>query len=470
MDKIVYLKTFQLQQHPKNPRLHVGDVTELAESIKANGIMQNLTVVPDQEHKGMYTVIIGHRRLAAAKEAGLNEVPCAIKNLTEKEQQSIMLTENMQRSDLTLYEQAQGIQMCMDLGMSEDDLKDKTGFSKSTIHKRVKLLQFDKDKISEGVEKGATLQDFMDLSKIEDAQEQDKLLKVIGTPRFARDFQYAFNQQEKGKSFKQVIQKMLEATYIQLSADQRREMMHKGTLRHLMYISSKKDADQYIAIAEGRQKYFENTLYYGIEIFEKVYLEDNKEKEYQEKVIDVKKNIAMQRAERIEEKVKQYYEFRRTFLNRQILKSNKMTSIKFQKQIVSILTKILLETDEFKNNEYFGDLFVVDKKVIDNFCITQKWAPIEEHMDTGQFRNALIIAYSMLEVAETNYTTVNHYGIDANGYNDNYENNYKYLYKFLEDLGYTIDDEERAIIFGTDELYNEVTEEEAKEYLSNKGK
>lgn len=465
-NKITYLKTFQLQQHPKNPRLNVGDVTELAESIKANGIMQNLTVVPDQEHEGMYTVIIGHRRLAAAKEAGLIEVPCAIKNLTEKEQQSIMLTENMQRSDLTLYEQAQGIQMCMDLGMSEDDLKDKTGFSKSTIHKRVKLLKFDKDKVSEGVEKGATLQDFMDLSKIEDVQEQNKLLKVIGTSRFARDFQYALTKQEKDKSFTQVIQKMLEATYIQLSADQRREMMHKGTLRHLMYISSKKDADQYIPVAEGRQKYFENTLYYGIEIFEKVYLED---KDNNEKVIDVIKNIAMQRAERIEEKVKQYYEFRRTFLNKQILKSNKMISSKFQKQIVSILTKILLETDEFKNNEDFGDLFVVDKKVIDNFCITQKWAPIEEHMDTGQFRNALIIAYSMLEVAETNYTTVNHYGIDANGYNDNYEKNYKYLYKFLEDLGYTIDDEERAIIFGTDQLYNEVTEEEAKEYIHSKG-
>ncbi len=124
-DKIVYLKTIQLVPHPKNPRIDVGDVTELAESIKVNGIMQNLTVVPT-ENTGQYKVIIGHRRLAAAKLAGIEEVPCAIKNLTEKEQQAIMLAENMQRTDLTLYEQAQGIQMCLDLGMSESDVCDKT--------------------------------------------------------------------------------------------------------------------------------------------------------------------------------------------------------------------------------------------------------------------------------------------------------------------------------------------------------
>ena len=61
-----------LKPHPKNPRKDVGDVTELAESIKANGIFQPLTVLSGDCIDG-YTVVIGHRRLAAAKLAGLKK-------------------------------------------------------------------------------------------------------------------------------------------------------------------------------------------------------------------------------------------------------------------------------------------------------------------------------------------------------------------------------------------------------------
>lgn len=63
-----------------------------------------------------YTVVIGHRRLAAAKLAGLTELPCVITEMSDKDQVATMLLENMQRSDLTVYEQAHGMQMLMDLG------------------------------------------------------------------------------------------------------------------------------------------------------------------------------------------------------------------------------------------------------------------------------------------------------------------------------------------------------------------
>ena len=105
------LSVRSLHPHPKNPRKDLGDLTELTDSIKKNGIMQNLTVIPgfykmdgkffntDQE----YTVIIGHRRLEAAKAAGLTEVPCRIyENLPENDQIATMLEENMQRNDLTV--------------------------------------------------------------------------------------------------------------------------------------------------------------------------------------------------------------------------------------------------------------------------------------------------------------------------------------------------------------------------------
>ena len=83
--QIVMLPVDSLFPHPDNPRKDVGDVTELAESIKANGILQNLTVVPSPTFRGQYIVIIGHRRLAASKVAGLETVPCVISYMTPEE-------------------------------------------------------------------------------------------------------------------------------------------------------------------------------------------------------------------------------------------------------------------------------------------------------------------------------------------------------------------------------------------------
>ena len=65
--KLQMIPTDKLHPHPDNPRKVIGDVSELAESIKANGILQNLTVVPNNDNWDDFTVIIGHRRLAAAK-------------------------------------------------------------------------------------------------------------------------------------------------------------------------------------------------------------------------------------------------------------------------------------------------------------------------------------------------------------------------------------------------------------------
>lgn len=103
--RCIMIPVDELQPHPDNPRKDVGDVTELVESIKANGIFQNLTVLRNCDPEtGKSTVIIGHRRLAAAKLAGLEKVPCMVVEMDEKEQIATMLLENMQRNDLTISE------------------------------------------------------------------------------------------------------------------------------------------------------------------------------------------------------------------------------------------------------------------------------------------------------------------------------------------------------------------------------
>ena len=140
MNEIVMIPVAELYHHPENPRKELGDLTELAESIKANGVMQNLTVVAghmmtkaewkeaarkegadavsaeasyrpeDAWVSDGYTVVIGNRRMEASKLAGLAELPCVISDMDHKTQVATMLMENMQRADLTVYEQAQGFQ------------------------------------------------------------------------------------------------------------------------------------------------------------------------------------------------------------------------------------------------------------------------------------------------------------------------------------------------------------------------
>lgn len=189
---LVYLPVYDLHPHPDNPRRDIGDVSELAESIRANGIYQNLTVVPNMrvgEVTGEvwqcgYMVIIGHRRLAAAKLAGLKEVPCVIRQMTYQEQLRTMLMENMQRSDLTIYEQAQGFQMMLDLGESVESIARDSGFSQSTVRRRVKLLSLDAEKLKASEARGATLQDYMELDKLKDPERKNAALETIGTGNF----------------------------------------------------------------------------------------------------------------------------------------------------------------------------------------------------------------------------------------------------------------------------------------------
>ena len=172
MNEIKNISIDLLRPHKDNPRKELGDLTELSASVARSGIMQNLTVVPEKDG---YTVIIGHRRLAAAKAAGLKELPCAVATgMSYKEQIATMLLENMQRSDLTKYEEAEGIQMMLDLGDTESQVSEKIGFSQSTVQRRLKLLNLDKAKFQQAEERGGKLEDYIKVSDIVNEKERNK--------------------------------------------------------------------------------------------------------------------------------------------------------------------------------------------------------------------------------------------------------------------------------------------------------
>ncbi|WP_166082276.1 ParB/RepB/Spo0J family partition protein [Erysipelothrix anatis] len=205
----------QLQGHPKNPRKDVGDVTELANSIKEQGVLQNLTVVKTDNE--MYTVIIGHRRLEASRLAGLTEMPCTIAEIDEMTQVSTMLVENMQRVDLTPLEQAQGIQQCLDLGMSDTEISKKTGFSKSTIRNRKELLKLNTEHVKQA--ETLTMDDFISLNRIEDDKLRDELLAEYGgTNEFRIEVESAYNEQLEQKRLEIVHKRLIELEFVQVDS------------------------------------------------------------------------------------------------------------------------------------------------------------------------------------------------------------------------------------------------------------
>ena len=174
---IVYLQRSQLEPHPDNPRKDLGDLEELRESIRQNGIMQNLTVIPTDDSLEHFRILIGHRRFAAS-EGILNELPCVIvEDLTDREQVGIMLCENLQRNDLTFYEQGQGFQMMLDLGDTIDEISEKTGFSKNTVKHRVEIAKLPKAAI-EDRKFQLTIGDLIELEKISDVKKRQKVLEL----------------------------------------------------------------------------------------------------------------------------------------------------------------------------------------------------------------------------------------------------------------------------------------------------
>lgn len=212
MNNITMIPIEQLLHHPQNPRFDLGDLTELAESIKSQGVLQNLTVVPEAEYPGddHYLVLIGNRRMEAAKMAGLEELPCAIVEMDETDQIATMLTENMHRSDLTLFEQAQGVQMMMDLGLTEGQISEMTGFSRTTVKRRSELAKLDKETLKKKCAQ-LTVDDMDKLMKVKDLDKRNELLKKAGTSNFQWSVDYEIKEQKREENYKLIRDILLQA-------------------------------------------------------------------------------------------------------------------------------------------------------------------------------------------------------------------------------------------------------------------
>jgi ParB family transcriptional regulator, chromosome partitioning protein len=127
------------------PRTHMdeGALYELAESIKAQGIMSPILVRKRQQdpHAGKYEIIAGERRFRAARLAGLETVPVLVRDVGDEAAAAMALIENMQREDLNPLEEAQGLQrLIREFGMTHETAAQAVGRSRSAASNLLRLL------------------------------------------------------------------------------------------------------------------------------------------------------------------------------------------------------------------------------------------------------------------------------------------------------------------------------------------
>lgn len=260
MNNIVMIPVGDLEHHPENPRKDLGDLTELAESIRQRGIMQNLTVVPDLD-RAKYLIVIGNRRFEAAKMAGLVDLPCVISDMDHKEQIATMLMENMQRQDLTVYEQAQGFQMMMDLGFSQKEISERTGFSETTVSRRLKMAELDKKTFQQAVGKQITMDDLDRLGQLESIKQRNEILKEFGENNFDWKLNRAIKIQ-KTKKVRSKAHQMLQDAKVKKVPDKDKYALYSGGYEKLYNNTCELDKwngkSNFIPKAEGELFYTED--------------------------------------------------------------------------------------------------------------------------------------------------------------------------------------------------------------------
>lgn len=138
------LKLAQLQAGKYQPRTRMdeGSLYELAESIKAQGVMQPILVRPvGAAVDGRYEIIAGERRFRAAGLAGLDEVPVLVKDVPDESAAAMALIENIQREDLNPLEEAQGLKRLTDeFGLTHEQAAQAVGRSRSAASNLLRLL------------------------------------------------------------------------------------------------------------------------------------------------------------------------------------------------------------------------------------------------------------------------------------------------------------------------------------------
>ena len=434
---IVQIPLALLRHHPDNPRKDLGDLTELAASIKAKGVMQNLTVVPyrDIGGTGSYYVVIGNRRMEAAKQAGLETLPCVIADMSKAEQVQTMLLENMQRVDLTVYEQAAGFQMMMDFGDSVERISEKTGFSETTVRRRLKMAELDANTLKKVSDRQLSLADFDRLAEIEDVAVRNKVLEHIGTNNFDWHVAKAKEQQANRRRVDAVRQKLTEAGLTEITAAAMRERKdltgvcgNVGSQFRVDVTSPDRiDAETYAG--DG------HCFYFDFEVWCYVVGPKTAAEEDEEDAFDVAEREREERYQALEEATERAYELRLDFI-RSISEGE---AKKHLPAAISLLAAVV------SYHNFNGDLAEILELEDEEDEVAKE--RIRTTIEKYPCRTAVQLGYIAIFGLSGNNTTYTWRGIFTESRSLNR------IYDYVRTLGYEPSAEELALLDGTHELY-----------------
>jgi ParB family transcriptional regulator, chromosome partitioning protein len=153
----------QLDPNPTQPRQAMGDLSELMASIAEKGIIEPLVV---RQRDGRFQIVAGERRYQAAVQLGLREVPVVIREADDHEAIELALVENLQRKDLTPFEEADALQaLGQRCGYTHDELARKLGKSRTAITESLALVKLPDD--------------VRDLCRLADISSKSLLLEIV---------------------------------------------------------------------------------------------------------------------------------------------------------------------------------------------------------------------------------------------------------------------------------------------------
>ena len=169
----------RIEPNPHQARSSLGNIQELMSSIKAKGVLEPIIV----RRKGeAYEIIAGERRYIASKNVGLKEIPALEMNVNDNEAMEISLIENLQRKDLDVFEEADGLKALMEIySYSHGQISEKIGKARSTITEIINLSRIPasirKLCLEAELEKNRSL--LVELSKLKTEDEMARLVKEI---------------------------------------------------------------------------------------------------------------------------------------------------------------------------------------------------------------------------------------------------------------------------------------------------
>lgn len=148
---VTHMPVTQLTAHPGNIRDDLGDLAEMAASIREHGILQPLTCTEHPTRAGVFVLLAGHRRLKASLMTGLADVPVIIRHgLSDPaEQLVVMLVENTHRRDLAPVERAQAYGALRNQGLTQSEIARRTGTGASVVNYYLNLLDLDEESLEE---------------------------------------------------------------------------------------------------------------------------------------------------------------------------------------------------------------------------------------------------------------------------------------------------------------------------------